>query len=156
MKSLQPHGNFFDILLVFFFLQTQYDIYFFHILSFYFFLFQINFCIYLLLALLIFIYHFHDNLLLYLVSIYLCFFDNNFSHWSFTQWNCIHSFLYIIKKIQHAPFFIQIIIIHYVYCIIFAHLPKVNSVITSFNGNNSNIIKINSFLHQIMTTIAKI
>ena len=36
-------------------------------------------------------------------------------------------------------------IIHYVNCIIFAHIPKINSIVTSFNRNNSNIIEIYSF-----------
>ena len=46
--------------------------------------------------------------------------------------------------------------IHYFNCIIFAHIPKMNSLSIYFNINNSNIIKTHSFLHQIMTTIAKI
>ena len=80
-----PHGNFFDILLVFvFFLRTYYDICFNHIFAFHFFLLQISFCIYLLFSLLIFLYHFY-NLLLYLVS-HLCFFDNKF-----LQRSCTHS-----------------------------------------------------------------
>ena len=81
----------FDILLVFVsFLQTYYDTYSFHILSFYFFLLQISFCIYLLPALLITLCYFYSNLLLYLVS-NLCFFDNKLNQ-------CSHSFLYIPKK----------------------------------------------------------
>ena len=65
----QHHGNVFDILLVFVsFLQTYYDIFFFHIFAFHFIVLEIRFCIYVLLALLIFPYHFYNNLLLYLVS----------------------------------------------------------------------------------------
>ena len=30
---------------------------------------------------------------------------------------------------------------HYIYCIIFAYVPKINSIIASFNKNNSNVIK---------------
>ena len=66
----QFHDNFFDILLVFvFFLQTYYDIYFFHTLSFYFFLLQINFCIYLLHYLLTFLYYFHNIFIIIFCSI---------------------------------------------------------------------------------------
>ena len=81
-----PHDNFFDkifgILLIFAsFLMTYCNIYSSHILFFYFFLIQISVCIYLL-----------------LVPLFsLCFFDNKFNQYS--QWNCIHSFLYTTKKI---------------------------------------------------------
>ena len=106
-----------------------------------FFLLQINFCIYLLIAFLIFLYHFHNSLLLNLVS-HLCFFI-------FLIISCITHLLYIIKnktkKLQNTSFIIQTRIIHYVYRIIFAHVPKVNSLITSFKRNNSNIIKMYSF-----------
>ena len=44
----------------------------------------------------------------------------------------------------------------HILCIIFTHIPKMNSVSISFNINNRNIIKTHSFLHYIMTTIAKI
>ena len=55
-----------DILSIFAsFLQTYYDIYFFHILSFSFYLLKISFYVYFLLTLLVFLYHFHSNLLLY-------------------------------------------------------------------------------------------
>ena len=92
--AVQFHSNFFDILLAFvFFLQTYYDICFFHIISFCFFLLQISFSIYLLLALLIFLYRFHNNLFLYLISL-LCFLDNKFSQSFF-----IHS-----KKNYKTPF----------------------------------------------------
>ena len=65
-----------DILSIFAsFLQTYYDIYFFHILSFSFHLLKISFYVYFLLTLLVFLYHFHSNLLLYL-AFFLCFFDN--------------------------------------------------------------------------------
>ena len=50
----------------------------------------------------------------------------------------------------------QIRFFHYVDCIIFAHIEKMNSVSTSFNINNRNIIKSHSFLHYLVTTIAKI
>ena len=99
IDNFQPRGNFFDILLVLVsFLQTYYDICFFHILSFCFFLIQISFCIYLLLAVLIFLYCSDNlllflNLLLYLVS-HLCFFDNKFSH----------SFFIYSKKNYKTPF----------------------------------------------------
>ena len=110
-----------------------------------FFLLQISFCIYLLLAALIFLYHFHSNLLLYLVS-RLCFFDK------LNQRNCIHSFLYMIKKTYETPILSTklewfIISAHLLNCIISAHIPKMNSVKTSFNISNSNIIKTRSFLH---------
>ena len=36
---------------------------------------------------------------------------------------------------------------HYIYYIIFANIPKMNSIITSVNRNNSNTIKTQSFLH---------
>ena len=122
--------NFFDILLVFvsFF---RHDICFFHILSLslFFFRLQITFCIYLLLALLIFLYYFHNNLLLYLVS-NLSFFNNKFCH----------SFFIISWKNYKAPSFTnQIRIVHCAKCIIFAHIPKVKSVSTSFDISNSNI-----------------
>ena len=116
------------VLIFVYFLQTYY-IHFFHILFFfYLFTLQINFCIYLLLALLFFRYHFHNNLVLYLVSL-LCFFDNTFSQ----------------KQLQNTLFINRIRIIHYVNCIVFAHIPKVSSVSTSFNINNGSIIKTNSF-----------
>ena len=113
---------------------TYYDICFFHILSFCFLLLQISFCIYLLLALLIFLYRFHNNILLYLVS-HLCFFDNTFSHSFF-----VHS-----KKNYKTPF-LSIRIVYYVNCIIFADIPKKNSVGTFININNSKTIKTHSFL----------
>ena len=126
---------FFDILLVFVSsLQTFYDIYFFQILFFYFFPLQINFCIYLFLCLLIFLSHFHNNLLLYLV-LHIC----------FLIITCINHFLYTNKKIQNTVFINQIRIVHYANRIIFAHIPKVNSVSISFNISNSNIIKTHSF-----------
>ena len=62
--------------------------------------------------------------------------------------------LYNVKKIY--------IFIHFFYLSqnfslnLFGHVPKMNSIIISFNWNNSNIIKVHSFLHEIMTTIAKI
>ena len=71
------------------FLQTYYDIYSFHILSFYFYLLQISFYIYFLLAPLIFLYHSHNNLLLYLVLV-LCFSDNKL---------CYLFFIYNEKKL---------------------------------------------------------
>ena len=93
-----------------------------------------EFCIYLLLAVLIFIYHSHNNLLLYLVS-HIFLFDNKFSH-SF--------FIYSKKIIKHLFLSIKLKI-HYINCIIFAHIPKVISINTSFSINNSNIIKTDSF-----------
>ena len=61
----------------------------------------------------------------------------------------LHSLIYIkLKKNYNAQFLTYIRIIHYVYDIIFAHVPKVDSIITSFNRNNF-------FLHKIMTVIAK-
>ena len=126
-----------NILLAFVsFLQTYCGICFFHMSSFFFFfLLQISFCVYLSHALLIFLYNFYNNLLLYLIS-RLCFFDNKSNQRSFT-----HPFLYIIK----TPFISQIRAIHYVNCMIFSHIPKMNSVSTSFNINNTNIIKTHSF-----------
>ena len=85
LETFLNHDNFFDnffgILLIFAsFLMTYCDIYSSHILFFYFFLLQISVCIYLL-----------------LVPLFsLCFFDNKFNQYS--QWNCIHSFLYTTKK----------------------------------------------------------
>ena len=39
-------------------------------------------------------------------------------------------------------------IFHYIYCMIFfSHAQKMNSIITAVNRDNSNIIKIHSFLH---------
>ena len=52
-----------------------------------------------------------------------------------------------INFLQNTSFISQIRTIHYVNCIIFTHIPKMNSVCISFNINNSNIIKTHSFLH---------
>ena len=138
IETFLPRDNFFDILLVFFFLQTNYGMYSSHNLSFCFFLLQISFCIYLLLAVLIFFYHFHNNILLYLVSL-LGFFDNRLNQHS-------RVFLCIIKNVIKYPFY-ESSQNHYVNCIIFAPIPKINSVSTSLNINNSNIIKTHSFFH---------
>ena len=81
----------------------------------------------ILLALLIFLHRFHNNILLYLVS-HLCFFDNNFSH----------SFLIYSKKIIKHLFYQSSQNCYFANCIIFANIPKVSSVSTSFNINNSN------------------
>ena len=87
---------FFYILLAFVsFLQTYYDICFFHILSLYFFLLQIILYIYFLLFLLIILCYFHTNLLLCLVS-HLCFFHNKLFD---------SSFIYNEKKIIMIQFF---------------------------------------------------
>ena len=67
---------------LFFFLQTYYDICFFHILSLYFFLLQIILCICFLLFLLIILCYFHSNRLLYFIS-HLYFFHNKLFHSSF-------------------------------------------------------------------------
>ena len=111
-----------------------------------FFFLQISFCIYPLLALLIFLYHFHNSFLLYLVA-HLCFFwiISFFIRVALIGIAFTH-FLHIIKKLSNTFFVDKIRIVHYANCIIFAHISKVNSVSTSFNINNSNIIK-NSFLH---------
>ena len=114
---------FFNIILVLiYFLQTYFCTYFFHTLSLYLFLFQITLCTCFLFALLIFLCCFHNILLFYLV-LFLCFLDNKLLH---------YFFLYNEK---------------YIYCIIFAYIPKVNSIIISFNRRNSIIIKIHSFFH---------
>ena len=108
VETFLPCDIFFDILLVSVsFLQTYYDAYSSHILSFYFFLLQISFFTYLSLVLLISLYYFYINLLLYLV-LRFAFFDNKLNQWS-------HSFLYItnkiIKTIYKTPpvFFIRLI-----------------------------------------------
>ena len=49
--------------------------------------------------------------------------------------------LYLVSRLG----FIRIV--HYVNCIIFGHILKINSVSTSFNINNSNTIKTHNFLH---------
>ena len=117
---------------------TYNDIYFFHILSFNLFPRQTKFCNYLLLAFLTFLYHILNNLLIYFFFLIISFFNGI----AFNGVALTH-FLYINK---YTPLF-SFRIIHYVYCIIFALVPKVNFAITSFNRNNSNIIKIHSFLH---------
>ena len=92
----------------------------------------LSFCIFLI----IFLYHFHNNLLFYLVS-HLCFFDNKFCYSSF-----IHNKKNAILFFFHLDY-------NYSLClrIIFAHIPRVNSAISSFNRSNTNIIKICCFLH---------
>ena len=90
--------------------------------------------------------YFYNNIFLYLIW-FMCFFDNTL----------LHSFLYIMKKNYNNPFlsfkslcFIQMFHlnhIHYVYCIIFVEIAKMNFIINSFNRSNSNMIKIFSFLH---------
>ena len=131
IETFLPRDNFFDILLVFVsFLQTYYDIYSSHILFLFF--SSLDKILYLSLACsLNLFYHFHNNLLLYLVSC-LGFFDNKLNQ--HFQWNCIHSFLYVIKKLQNTDFINQIRTIHYFNYIIFAHIPKTNSVSTSLNN----------------------
>ena len=98
-----------------------------------------------MLALLIFFYHSHNNLSFYLVS-RLCFFDNKLSY----------QFFIYSKKNYKTPILSIQLELSIAYCIIFAHVPKVNFVSTSFSISNSNIIKADSFLHETMTTIAKI
>ena len=119
---------------------------FFYILSFYFFFLQIiptlTFCslppplslpVSLSLSLLISLYHFYNILWSYLV-LFLCFFDNKL----------FHLFLNIIEIIM-THFFL--FFFFSLFCIIFAHIPKINSKITSFNRNNCSIIENHSFLH---------
>ena len=79
---------------------------------------------------LFFFYHSHNNLLLYhlFVSLIIGFFHR-----------LIH-FLYIYKKnLQNTLSIDWIRMIHYSNCIIFAHIPKMNSVSTAFNIDNSSI-----------------
>ena len=132
IETFLPRHNFFDILLAFVsFLQAYYDICFSHILCFCFSILQISVYIYFLLDHLTSLYHFDNNLLLYLVSL-LCFSDNKLNH----------SLFIYNKKNYKTPFLLtklELLII--VYCIIIAHIPKVNSISTSFNINNSKIIK---------------
>ena len=94
----------FDIILIFAsFLQTYFDIYFFHILSFSLYLLQISFFIYFLLAPLAFFYHFHSNLLLYL-ALFLCFFDNKLYYpFSYNEKKIIIFFL-LINPHMHEIF----------------------------------------------------
>ena len=126
-----PLDIFFNIILVSVsFLQTYYDIYSFHILSFSFYLLQISFYICFLLTLLVFLDYFHNNLLLYLVLLLFFF---------FLIINCVIHFLYIAKKNIYKNS--QARINHYVNCIIFTRIPKVNSVRIHFYINNINIIK---------------
>ena len=110
------------------FRQTYYDICFFHIPFFKSYLLQISFYIYLLQALSIFLYCFHNNLMLYLVLL-LCFSDNK---------SCHSFFIYNKKKYNKTP----ILSIR-----LELSIMKVNSVSTTFNINNGNIIKTNRFLH---------
>ena len=49
------------------------------------------------------------------------------------------------KNLQNTFFINQIKIVYYSNCIIFSHIPKVNSVSTFFNINDSNIIKTIAF-----------
>ena len=105
------------------------------IFSFYIFFLQIILFTYFLLFLFILLYHFHDNLLLCLIS-FLCFFDNKF----------FYPILSLIKKFIMIYFFhLKVRSFHYVYCIIFSYVPKMNSIITSCNRNNSDFVKIQSF-----------
>ena len=120
---------------------------FFYILSFYFFFSSDNSytyfllsppsslspCLSLSLSLLISLYHFYNILWSYLV-LFLCFFDNKL----------FHLFLNIIEIIM-THFFL--FFFFSLFCIIFAHIPKINSKITSFNRNNCSIIENHSFLH---------
>ena len=73
--SFLLYNNFFDIILVFYFLQTYFDIYLFHIFFFHFLFCQIILYIYFLLAVAIFLCYFHSILLLELI-VSLNFFDN--------------------------------------------------------------------------------
>ena len=58
------------------------------------------------------------------------------------------SFYILIRK-DYKTLFLSIIlgITHYANCIIFAHIPKMNSVSTSFEIKYSKIIQTHSFLH---------
>ena len=57
----------------------------------------------------------------------------------------VHVKDYVKKKFITILFFHLNEIFHYIYCIIFAHVPQMKSIITSSNRNKSNIIKIHSF-----------
>ena len=130
------HSNFFNILLVFvFFQQSCYDAGLFGTAFLHLFHFQTILYICFLLFLLIILYYFHNSLcsIKYHVSI------------SFII-SCSTHFLYV-KKLQCSLFIDQIRIMHYACCIIFDHIPKINSVIITFDRDNSNIIKTHSFLH---------
>ena len=119
-----------DIHLVFVsFLHTYHKIYFLHILSLYFFLPQVILCFYFLLALLMFLYYLFNIFWLYLV-LFLCFFDNKL----------FHSFFIYNKENHNDPLFsfkFEFFVI--LIALIFANIPKMNSIIASFNRNNSNI-----------------
>ena len=143
------HNIFFRILLVFAsFLQTYYDIYFFHILFFYSYLPQISFYICPLLAFLIFHYYFYNTLLLYLV-LHPCFFNSRLCY----------PFLYTTKK--KKIFFIKYYFyqLNQNYSLIFllhAHSYTQNKFcIHFFNMNNSNIFKFIAFLHYIYSSHCK-
>ena len=51
------------------------------------------------------------------------------------------------KNLRNTPFISQVRTIHCINCIIFAHIPKANSVSIPLHINNSNIIKTHTFLH---------
>ena len=145
MRSLfyffyQLHNFFFlyiFFLVFIYFLQTYYNIYFCLILFFYFFPSSDN-SLYLsfALSLSLNLYHFDNIPWLYLVFFSFSLIISFFTH------------IYILlKKIIMIHFFIYVRIFHCISCNIFALIPKMNSIITSFNRNNSNIRKIHSFLH---------
>ena len=119
-----------DILLVFvYFIRTYYNIYFYHVL----FLSSADNSLYLVFALSLSLnlsFHFYNILWLCLV-LFLCFFDNKL----------FHSFFIYNRENHNDPLFsfkFEFFII--LIALIFANIPKMNSIIASFNRNNSNII----------------
>ena len=122
-----------DILLVFiYFIRTYYSIYFYHVLFFssadnslyLFFALSLSLSLSLNLS-----FHFYNILWLYLV-LFLCFFDNKL----------FHSFFIYNKENHNDPLFsfkFEFFVI--LIALIFANIPKMNSIIASFNRNNSNI-----------------
>ena len=117
--------------------------------SFYFFSSSDKFLYLSLACFLVFLYHFCNNLFALFYHIFVFLIVSFFNGAAFNG-------VVLNKKITNTLFINQIRIVYDADCIIFAYIPKENSVSTSFNINNSNITKIHSFLYQIMTAIAKI
>ena len=117
--------NFFGIILVSVsFRQPYFYICFFRILSLYLFMLWLILCISFLLFLSIIFCYFFNAFWLHLIFFFLVIltittFITHLSYWEKNLYNRI---------------------LRYIYCIIFAVILKMNSIITTFNRNNSNVI----------------
>ena len=149
-------GNFFGILLIFvYFLETYFYIYFFNILFSFIFLHQI--ILYLFHACTFNLFCYHYNIFWLCLILFFCFFDNKqFCHHLFyhlIRHSIYHLFFRYNEKIITTHFFhsdqnsllylqhhlcpytqnkFQIRILYYIYSIIFAHIPKINSRLEFF------------------------